>query len=222
MLTYPEVVAGVRAVYFDIGETILDRTREYLAWAEWLRVPSHTFSAVFGAMIADGRSVRDVVAYFNPEVGFSEQRRAMSEAGRAPLISGADLYPDVRAAFRQLRELGMQVGVAGNQPGGIGSEVRALDLGADAVWTSAEWGVSKPSPEFFRRIIATAELPAAQIAYVADQIDKDVLPAMAEGMQAIRVLRGQWGRLVRNPAVEARCLGVVSALTEIPNLLSPH
>ena len=42
----------IRAVFLDVGETIVDESREYGAWADWLGVPRHTFSAVLGAVIA--------------------------------------------------------------------------------------------------------------------------------------------------------------------------
>jgi hypothetical protein len=47
-------VSSIGAVFFDVGETIIDETREYGKWADWLGVPRRTFSAVFGAVIASG------------------------------------------------------------------------------------------------------------------------------------------------------------------------
>jgi hypothetical protein len=44
----------ITAVFFDVGETIVDETREYGTGADWLDVPRHTFSAVFGAVTARG------------------------------------------------------------------------------------------------------------------------------------------------------------------------
>jgi hypothetical protein len=38
----------IRAVFLDVGETIVDESREYGTWADWLGVPRHTFSAVMG------------------------------------------------------------------------------------------------------------------------------------------------------------------------------
>jgi hypothetical protein len=35
-------------VVSDVGECLVDETREYGTWADWLGVPRHTFSAVFG------------------------------------------------------------------------------------------------------------------------------------------------------------------------------
>lgn len=46
----------IKSVVFDVGETLLDDTREFAAWADWIGVPRHTFSAVFGAVTAAGRN----------------------------------------------------------------------------------------------------------------------------------------------------------------------
>ena len=39
----------INAVVLDVGEALVDETRECGTWADWLEVPRHTFSAVFGA-----------------------------------------------------------------------------------------------------------------------------------------------------------------------------
>ncbi len=49
----------LKAVVFDVGECLVDETREYHTWADWLGVPRHTFSAVFGAVIARGLDYRE-------------------------------------------------------------------------------------------------------------------------------------------------------------------
>lgn len=56
----------ISAVVFDVGETLVDETREYGTWADWLGVPRHTFSAVFGAVIASGRDYREAFQAFRP------------------------------------------------------------------------------------------------------------------------------------------------------------
>jgi hypothetical protein len=53
----------IRAVWFDVGETLIDESRQYGTWADWLRVPRHTFSAMFGAVIA---FMRDIGAALTP------------------------------------------------------------------------------------------------------------------------------------------------------------
>jgi hypothetical protein len=63
----------IDTVFFDVGETIVDETREYGTWADWLGVPRHTFSAVFGAAIASGRDYRETFQYFKPGFVLSEE-----------------------------------------------------------------------------------------------------------------------------------------------------
>jgi hypothetical protein len=65
---------GIRSVFFDVGETIVDESREYGAWADWLGVPRHTFWAVFGAVIAQGLDHREAFRLLRP--GFDPGRRA--------------------------------------------------------------------------------------------------------------------------------------------------
>jgi hypothetical protein len=43
-----------------------------------------------------------------------------------------------------LREMGVWVGVAGNQTSRAGEILRKLDLTADLIATSEDWGASKP------------------------------------------------------------------------------
>jgi hypothetical protein len=45
----------------DAGE-LIDETTEYGTWTDWLGVPRHTFSAVFGAVIAVGEDYQDLPA----------------------------------------------------------------------------------------------------------------------------------------------------------------
>ena len=74
----------LRAVFFDVGETLVDETREYGTWADWLGVPRHTFSAVFGAVIARGGDYRETFEYFQPgfDLAAERERRARAGSGR--------------------------------------------------------------------------------------------------------------------------------------------
>ncbi len=38
----------MKAVVFDVGETLVDETRYWDEWADWLGVPRFTFFAVLG------------------------------------------------------------------------------------------------------------------------------------------------------------------------------
>ncbi|MEU9099760.1 HAD family hydrolase [Streptomyces sp. NPDC048361] len=105
----------IRAVVFDVGECLVDETREYGTWADWLGVPHHTFAAMFGAVIAQGRDYREVFQEFRPGFDLYEQRQARADAGRPEHFDESDLYADVRPALAQLRADGLWLGIAGNQ-----------------------------------------------------------------------------------------------------------
>ena len=89
----------------------------------------------------------------------------------------------------------MAVGVAGNQPAAIDQVLAAAGLEVDFVASSAGWGVAKPDPAFFARLVGEARVPAENILYVGDRLDNDVLPAHAAGMRTVFVRRGPWGYL---------------------------
>lgn len=72
----------IRAVVFDVGECLVDETREYGTWADWLGVPRHTFASVFGAVIAQGRDYRETFQAFRPGFDLNEQREARAAAGK--------------------------------------------------------------------------------------------------------------------------------------------
>ncbi|WP_433193830.1 HAD family hydrolase [Nocardia sp. CA-107356] len=187
----------IRAVVFDVGETLVDETREYGTWADWLGVPRHTFAAVFGAVIASGLDYRETFQVFRPGFDLDLERQARAEAGQPEWFGEDDLYPDVRPALSKLREMGVWVGVVGNQTVRAGGLLRGLDLPTDFIATSDDWGIQKPDPEFFRKVIEAAGCAAAEIVYVGDRIDNDVAPAKQVGMRTAYLQRGPWGWIHR-------------------------
>jgi hypothetical protein len=61
----------------------VDESREYGNWAEWLGVPRHTFSAVFGAVIANGLDYRDTFQVFRPGFDLANYPRDLHRSIRA-------------------------------------------------------------------------------------------------------------------------------------------
>ena len=80
----------VHAVFFDVGEVLIDESTEYGTWADWLGVPRHTFSSVFGAVIARGEDYRDVFQYFRPGFDLAEERQRRFAAGVGEFFNGRD------------------------------------------------------------------------------------------------------------------------------------
>jgi HAD superfamily hydrolase (TIGR01549 family) len=184
---------AIRLVVFDVGETLIDESRMWGEWADWLGVTRLTFFAALGAVIAGRRYHNEVYALVRPGLDIARERQAREQQGTMTRIEARDLYPDAVPVLTQLREMGLKIGLAGNQPADAEAQIRALGLAVDFVASSARWGVAKPDPAFFRRIVAESGLQPGEIAYVGDRLDNDVLPAIATGMLGVFVRRGPWG-----------------------------
>ncbi|MEU6330460.1 HAD family hydrolase [Streptomyces sp. NPDC047049] len=185
----------IRVVAFDVGETLIRDDRGWGAWADWLGVNRHTLSALVGAVVAQGRDNSDALRLARPDIDIGAERAAMERAGQGEFLDESDLYPDVRPALAALRTAGMRVVVAGNQTVRAGELLRGLELPVDGLATSGEWGVAKPDPEFFARVVELAGVPAGEVVYVGDHPQNDVVPAHAAGMRAGHLRRGPLGHL---------------------------
>ncbi|MFE1765713.1 HAD family hydrolase [Streptomyces angustmyceticus] len=212
----------IRAVVFDVGECLVDETREYGTWADWLGVPRHTFAAMFGAVIAQGRDYREVFQEFRPGFDLYGERDARAAAGRPEHFDESDLYPDVRRTLARLRGDGLWLGIAGNQTvraGGILRDLFANDV--DLIGTSDDWGASKPDPLFFERVADVVPYENDQILYVGDRVDNDLRPAVAAGMRTALIRRGPWATIQWN-TTEARELPTfrIASLEELPQAVA--
>ncbi|WP_066897444.1 HAD family hydrolase [Mycolicibacterium houstonense] len=179
-----QLPADVRALVFDVGETLVDESRTWSDQARQAGVTPFTLMGVIGALIERGedhRAAWDMLGIRRPTT--------------PPTITTADLYPDALACLRAARSAGLIVGVAGNQPAGAVEQLATLGFGADFVASSAEWNVSKPSAEFFTRLTRAAHLDACQIMYIGDRLDNDILPARSAGLRTALIRRGPWGHL---------------------------
>jgi HAD superfamily hydrolase (TIGR01549 family) len=205
----------MRSVVFDIGETLTSDTRYWGDWARWLGVPTHTMSALVGSVLAQGRNNADAIRIIRPGVDVAAEWRARQAAGQGDALDESDLYPDARPALARLQEAGLWVGIAGNQNSGVSALLRGLDLPADGIATSGEWGVSKPSADFFEQVIRWAPGAPHEIVYVGDHPANDVVPARAAGLQTAHLRRGPIGLTTTAPDAD----WTVTSLTELAELL---
>jgi FMN phosphatase YigB (HAD superfamily) len=211
----------IRAVVFDVGECLVDESREYGTWADWLGVPRHTFSAVFGAVIANGQDYRETFQVFWPGFELDQARRERADAGRPEWFGEDDLYPDVRPSLTRLRADGLWVGIAGNQTVRAGGILRALDLPADMIATSDDWGVSKPDPGFFRRVLEVTPGRADEIVYVGDRLDNDIRPAASLGLPTALIRRGPWATIQQDaPDAERVPTMRIDSLADLPGKIA--
>ncbi|MFD5467262.1 HAD family hydrolase [Kitasatospora sp. NPDC127059] len=200
---------------FDIGETLTSDTRYWGDWARWLGIPTHTMSALVGAVLAQGRDNADAIRIVRPGVDVAAEWRARQAAGQGDFLDESDLYPDVRPALARLRAAGVWVGIAGNQNPAVSALLRGLDMPADAIATSGEWGVSKPNGAFFERVKVWAPGEPHEIVYVGDHPANDITPARAAGLRAAHLRRGPIGLTSSAPDAD----WTVNSLTELAELL---
>uniref|UniRef100_A0AAU2UZU4 HAD family hydrolase n=1 Tax=Streptomyces sp. NBC_00003 TaxID=2903608 RepID=A0AAU2UZU4_9ACTN len=183
----------IETIVLDIGETLVRDDRYWASWADWIGVPRHTLAALVGAVVTQGRDAEDALRMLKPGIDVREAYLAREAAGRGEHLDETDLYDDVRPALGGLRKLGIRVIVAGNQTVRAGELLRRLDLPADLVATSDEWGVSKPQPAFFQRVLEAAGSAPHNTLYVGDHPVNDVFPAKAAGLRVAHIRRGPWG-----------------------------
>ncbi|GAA4828715.1 HAD family hydrolase [Streptomyces ziwulingensis] len=210
----------IRAVIFDVGETLVRDDRYWASWADWLGTPRHTVSALVGAVVARGQDNAAALRLIRPGIDVPAEYAAREAAGCGEHLDDSDLYDDVRPSLAGLRDLGVRVVIAGNQTARAGELLRGLDLPADVVATSGEWGVAKPDPYFFRRVVEAGRATARETLYVGDHPANDVMPAAAAGLRTAHLRRGPWGHLwADDPSVVAATDWRIDSLAEVAALV---
>ena len=189
----------MKAVVFDVGETLVDESGMWERAADAAGVTHFTLMGVLGGLAARGEQhgrVWEILGIEAPASMWTEH----------------DFYADALPCLDRLRAAGLRVGAVGNTPAESEELLRAH---VDFVGSSGRWGVEKPSAAFFERVAAEAEVESSELAYVGDRVDNDVEPALAAGMSAVHVRRGPWGHLHDPPAAAIR----ISSLDELPGAL---
>ena len=115
-------IMALRAVFFDVGETLVDEERWWRVLAERSGLQPHVVWAALGVTIERGE---DHNALWN-HLGI-ERPPAWNELE----YELEDLYPDAIACLEGVRELGLSVGVAGNQTAALERWARDAALPVD-------------------------------------------------------------------------------------------
>jgi HAD superfamily hydrolase (TIGR01509 family) len=196
----------LRAVFFDVGETLVDEEHYWREVSRIAGVQPHVVWAALGKTIERGEEHWELWRHLGLEP---------PAATAGVVYAEADLYPDARPALAEVRASGVLVGVAGNQSSAMEEWARSAGLVVDVLTGSASLGVRKPDPAFFERLVDLAGASPDEVAYVGDRVDNDVLPALAAGLVALHLRRGPWGRLQETPQGAI----AVDSLLEVPAYL---
>jgi FMN phosphatase YigB (HAD superfamily) len=210
----------IRAVVFDVGETLLDERGLWHRWADWLGVPRDRFTDALKDIVRRGAHHRQVIEVFRAGFDFDAAASARRAAGDDAGFRVEDFHADALPCLERLRSEGFRVGIAGNTSAATERFLIDAGVAADFISSAATWRTEKPSAAFFDRVVEATGFAPAEIAYVGDRLDNDVLPAMQAGLVGVFLRRGLWAEVYRASADAIRADVTIDALTELPTAFS--
>ena len=199
---------AIRAVFFDVGETLVDEERYWREMARAAGVGPQVVWAALGKTIERGEEHWELWRHLGLE--------RPAAAWESIVYSLDDLYPDALTCLRELRQLGVMVGLAGNQNEALEAWAREAESARRHRHGLGEPRRAQARPGVLRRPGAARRRDAAEVAYVGDRVDNDVLPALRAGLVAIHLRRGPWGLLQRAPEGTV----TIDGLAELPAALA--
>jgi putative hydrolase of the HAD superfamily len=192
------VSGPIDQVFLDIGGVLYDDRVYAEAWRRALREAGGTFTddaferEYAACRAAQNRSfrVRLATAFIGPEADIGELERRAARYWEYPPSA---LFADVVPTLERLRDAGYRLGVIANQPSQVRTALARDGLVPffDTMGVSDDLGLHKPDPALFARTLEIAGVSGARAAMVGDRLDYDVLPAKANGMRTVWVLRGE-------------------------------
>jgi hypothetical protein len=192
-------VTTLRTVALDAGETIVDETGQWTAWAEWLGHSPFTVMVALGAVLDRGEPFTTVFRMFDDTFDIDAEIDRRDAAGTGYRITAAALHRDVRPAATTLTAAGLDVVVAGTMTVAEQDQLTGLDLPVRALISHRELGTTNRAPVFFEKLAAVLSLRPGELAYVSHRHDVVGPAAWGAGVQFRWLRRGPIAR-IRPPA----------------------
>ena len=200
-------------IFFDIGGTLADETKSLHRRAE-LTAKLQNKMGIHCSTEQIEEAMKKAA-----KMGKSYFQGAVELLGLRSMVPydavGEKLYGDVKPVLEALYGK-YHLGIIANQP--LGTEGRLRHYGIrdyfSVILSSAEEGISKPDPEFFRRALLRAGCPAENAWMIGDRPDNDIAPAKALGMKTVRVRQGLGGMMPVDRE-ELRADHTVDSLSEL-------
>lgn len=196
--------ARVRAVFFDVGGTLLRpwpsvgalyaaaaRRHGVSGTAEQME---RAFRESWAALKRPGLTVSSKDWWRELVFRTLGQENEDCFAELFDLFSRArawQVFPDVEETLREARARGLHVGVISNWDERLHPLLQEAGLASwfDSVTISCEVGAEKPDATIFRAALHAAKVSAGEALHVGDSYDEDVRGAEAVGMRAVLINR---------------------------------
>ena len=190
----------VRAVFFDIGETLVERPEIG---------PGHRLAAALGLGADHARVITSLVfrTVFASPAALAERLRselgltddpapAVTAIWNAQLTEPCEIS-GATACVAAVRAAGAKVGIISNiwapYAEGFRRACPAIVPLVDSWHLSFEGGTPKPNATIFHAALAALQVAPAEALMVGDSLEKDILPAVALGMNAVWLRRQHLG-----------------------------
>ena len=230
----------VRAVFFDVDFTLIypgptfrgEGYREFCA-----RYGMDVDPSRFGRAVASAASILDSSeeAVYDAEIFVAYTRHIIEQmGGSGPAVDPCareiygewaacrhfELYDEVADVLRDLASSGLRLGLISNSHRCLASFQSHFELDGliAAAVSSSEHGYMKPHPSIFSAALGLVGVPAADALMVGDNVRQDVDGALAAGMRAALVHRGD-AAPAQAADLAARGVPVIRSLTEVQSLL---
>lgn len=188
----------IRAVLFDLDETLIDRSLAIQAFAadQYRRCAAVLAAIAPERFESDFLEIEDSGRLPKKQVYPRLAERLGLGAGAADALladytahypSYATFRPEARTTIDALKALGMKLGIITNGEAAVqNGKIDALGIRSllDVVLISSVEGISKPDPAIFHRAAARLQLGDGECLFVGDNPKVDILGAEAAGMPA--------------------------------------
>lgn len=189
----------VRAVFFDVANTLLYKPDFFPSVANVLKKHGHTIELteleLRHKLLSEfytfpDKTSREFYLEFNADfllsIGIAPSKELLDE-----LFSACSYLP--WKAFTDtvfLSELALPLGVFSNWDTSLSQKLKE-HFNVDFKWIfgSANSGIRKPSPAFFEQAFSLTDLAPEEILYVGDSLKLDVIPASSLGIKSVLIDR---------------------------------
>ena len=137
------------------------------------------------------------------------------------LFGDRKIFGDAKECIEDLKGMGLDVVVGSTTDDDVlKHHIDIYGLSFDACFTSEDFRVYKPDPEFYRSILKETGWDPSECLFVGDSLGDDVFGPKAEGMKAVWLNRRKkaYGDVFRSSSIKKEYPPdrIISSLAELP------